>query len=206
MSGAPYLPLDHGYERPHRPTRKLVWFLGGGAATLLLLAAAAGLMHTAKVPPAPVTKAKVVLSGDSSVHGTVIFEQADSKGPVTVSGELTGLDPLSARGFHIHQFGDLSDGCVSAGPHFNPFGKTHGAPADDERHVGDLGNIETDQDGVASFVFSDELLTLNGLQSIIGRAVVVHAGTDDLGRGDNEESLKTGNAGGRAACGVIGLA
>ncbi len=120
------------------------------------------------------------------------------------------------------QFGDLSDGCVSAGPHFNPFGKTHGAPADDERHVGDLGNIETDQDGVASFVFSDELLTLNGLQSIIGlvadhhgdplcsnvrssrRAVVVHAGTDDLGRGDNEESLKTGNAGGRAACGVIG--
>ncbi len=56
MSGAPYLPLDHGYERPHRPTRKLVWFLGGGATTLLLLAAAAGLMHTAKVPLAPVTK------------------------------------------------------------------------------------------------------------------------------------------------------
>ncbi|KAF9019029.1 hypothetical protein BDZ89DRAFT_1073396 [Hymenopellis radicata] len=208
MSGAPYLPLDNGYERPHKPTRKLLWFLGGGAATLLLLAAAAGIIShtpTAKVPLA-VTKARVVLSGDSSVRGTVIFEQAEFKGPVTVSGELTGLDPSSARGFHIHQFGDLTNGCVSAGPHFNPFGKTHGAPADDERHVGDLGNIETDEDGVASFVLTDELLTLNGPRSIIGRAVVVHAGTDDLGRGDNEESLKTGNAGGRAACGVIGLA
>ena len=32
----------------------------------------------------------------------------------------------------------------------------------------------------------------------------MYQGTDDLGRGDNEESLKTGNAGGRAACGVIG--
>lgn len=51
----------------------------------------------------------------------------------------------------------------------------------------------------------DTHLTLIGPHSIIGRSVVIHAGTDDLGKGDTEESLKTGNAGARSACGVVGL-
>lgn len=107
---------------------------------------------------------------------------------------------------HIHQFGDNTNGCTSAGPHFNPAGKKHGDRLDSERHHGDLGNIETDGSGNAKGTLSDKFLKLIGPESIVGRTIVVHAGTDDLGKGGNEESFKTGNAGGRAACGVIGLA
>ncbi|KDQ62306.1 hypothetical protein JAAARDRAFT_189645 [Jaapia argillacea MUCL 33604] len=175
-----------------------------------------------------VTKAVVVLSGDSAVTGTVTFTQSSKGGPVSVKGEISNLDPLEKRGFHIHTtfsslnhlsafilftriitpsstLGDTTNGCISAGSHFNPYNKNHGAPTSAERHVGDLGNIETDGSGVASFELQDNLISLNGPLSIIGRTVMVHAGTDDLGKGGNEESLKTGNAGGRAACGVIGV-
>ncbi|RFU77797.1 superoxide dismutase [Trichoderma arundinaceum] len=145
-------------------------------------------------------KAVTVLRGDAKVSGTVIFEQASEGAPTTITYDITGNDPNAKRGFHIHTFGDNTNGCTSAGPHFNPFNKTHGSPTDDARHVGDLGNLETDAQGNAKGTFTDSLVQLIGPNSVIGRTVVVHAGTDDLGKGDNEESLKTGNAGPRPAC------
>jgi len=81
----------------------------------------------------------------------------------------------------------------------------HGGPNVTERHVGDLGNIEADSTGVATFNFTDSLISLGGKHNIIGRALVVHNGTDDLGRGGTDDSRKTGSAGGRYACGVIGI-
>ncbi|KAL5519858.1 SOD1 [Sanghuangporus baumii] len=153
-----------------------------------------------------VKKAVVVLKGDLDVTGTVTFSQVGAFAPVIVSGEIKNLDRNAKRGFHIHQLGDATNGCLSAGAHFNPLGKTHGAPTDINRHAGDLGNIETDGSGLANFTISDKLISLNGPFSIVGRSVVVHAGEDDLGKGGDEESLKTGNAGARLACGVIGLA
>jgi Cu-Zn family superoxide dismutase len=72
--------------------------------------------------------------------------------------------------------------------------------------VGDLGNIEADASGKAIINLSDEQVTLGeGKGNVVGRAVVVHAGVDDLGLGGDDGSLATGNAGGRVACGVIGL-
>ena len=88
----------------------------------------------------------------------------------------------------------------------NPFGKGHGAPSDSDRHVGDLGNFKTDGQGNAKGSVTDQQVKLIGEHSVLGRTLVVHAGTDDLGKGGNEESKKTGNAGGRPACGVIGIA
>ncbi|KAK7681544.1 Superoxide dismutase [Cu-Zn] [Cerrena zonata] len=163
------------------------------------------LSRPSQAPLPLVSKAVTVLKSDS-VSGTVTFNQAKIGEPVTVVGDLRGLDPNAKRGFHVHVSGDLSGGCASAGSHFNPFSRDHGAPGDIERHAGDLGNIESDSSGNAKFTFEDRLISLNGPLSIVGRSVVVHAGTDDLGKGGNDESLKTGNAGGRAACGVIGVA
>ncbi|PQE23447.1 Superoxide dismutase [Cu-Zn] protein [Rutstroemia sp. NJR-2017a BBW] len=148
-------------------------------------------------------KAVASVRGDSKISGTVTFEQADESSPTVVSWNISGQDPNAERGMHIHQFGDNTNGCTSAGPHFNPHGKTHGAPTDDVRHVGDLGNIKTDGQGNATGSTEDKLIKLIGPES---RTVVVHSGTDDLGRGDTEESKKTGNAGTRPACGVIGIA
>lgn len=72
------------------------------------------------------------------------------------------------------------------------------------RHVGDLGNIPVDASGLATTTFRDSAISLTGSRSIVGRGVIVHYYIDDLGRGGNPDSLITGNAGGRAACGVIG--
>jgi Cu-Zn family superoxide dismutase len=84
-------------------------------------------------------------------------------------------------------------------------GKTHGAPTDTERMVGDLGNIEADEAGVCNVVISDKLVKLLGPHSVIGRSLVICAGADDTGRGGQDNSLTTGNAGPRVAYGVIGL-
>ena len=143
---------------------------------------------------------------DSGVRGIVTFTQSKSgSSPVIVKASLTGLKP-GKHGFHIHSLGDLSKGCASAGGHFNPIGSTHGGQLDDydKRHVGDLGNVTADENGNVDVTFEDSLLTLHGELTIIGRSVVVHADEDDLGKGGHPDSLTTGHAGGRIACGVIG--
>ncbi|XP_011503107.1 PREDICTED: superoxide dismutase [Cu-Zn] [Ceratosolen solmsi marchali] len=147
-------------------------------------------------------KAVCVLQGDAK--GTLFFEQSGESDPVKVTGEVSGLKQ-GLHGFHIHEFGDNTNGCTSAGPHFNPLGKEHGGPTDDVRHVGDLGNVEAGADGIAKIQITDKFINLHGVHNIIGRTLVVHADPDDLGKGGHELSKTTGNAGGRLACGVIGI-
>ncbi|XP_070839463.1 superoxide dismutase [Cu-Zn] [Chaetodon trifascialis] len=151
-----------------------------------------------------VLKAVCVLKGTGETNGVVRFEQANDSAPVKLTGEIEGLTP-GEHGFHVHAFGDNTNGCISAGPHYNPHSKNHGGPTDTERHVGDLGNVTAGADKVAKIDITDSMLTLTGPLSIIGRTMVIHEKVDDLGKGGNDESLKTGNAGSRLACGVIGI-
>lgn len=137
------------------------------------------------------------------VRGVVRLTQVGA-GPTQIEAEITGMQD-GAHGFHIHMYGDFSNGCTSAGGHYNPFGKTHGGPGKEERHVGDLGNIVS-SGGVAKLSLQDPMVQLRGPTSVVGRSFVVHAGTDDLGEGGHDDSKTTGHAGARLACGVIGLA
>lgn len=132
------------------------------------------------------------------VEGAIRFQQEPGK-PTVIKGIIKGLTP-GKHGFHIHEFGDLSDGCASAGAHYNPTGVKHGSI--DQGHIGDLGNITADDSGTARFQIMAERVEL---ADIVGRAIVIHANEDDLGLGNNSESLTTGNAGDRVGCGVIRL-
>ncbi|XP_061339961.1 superoxide dismutase [Cu-Zn], chloroplastic [Gastrolobium bilobum] len=148
-------------------------------------------------------KAVAVLKGNSAVEGVVTLTQEDD-GPTTVNVRVTGLTP-GLHGFHLHEYGDTTNGCISTGAHFNPNKLTHGAPGDEIRHAGDLGNIVANADGTAEATIVDNQIPLTGPTSVVGRALVVHELEDDLGKGGHELSLTTGNAGGRLACGVVGL-
>lgn len=134
----------------------------------------------------------------SDARGVVTFTKSDAG--ISVVADIVGLEPGS-HGFHIHEYGDCSasDG-TSAGGHFNPEGTEHAGPTDAQRHVGDLGNITADDAGTVHYEFTDTHVAFEGHNSIIGRGVIVHAGEDDL------TSQPTGAAGGRVACGVVGIA
>ena len=144
----------------------------------------------------------------TGVSGTVRFTELDEG--VYLSYEIAGLAP-GQHGFHVHEGASCAaadtdgDGAPeaggAAGGHFNPMDSPHGAPSDEPeaRHAGDLGNIVADADGLAVGGREDGVLTFDGETSLVGRAMMVHAGADDL------VSQPGGDAGARVGCGVIAL-
>lgn len=155
--------------------------------------------NDAEIPSAAdgmITKAvaEVNALGDRNINGTVSFEEAE--GGVLVTATVYGLE-AGKHGIHIHQYGDCTaaDGS-SAGGHYNPEGHEHGSPEEDNRHMGDLGNIVSVGGEVATLEYTDNNIDL---QKIAGRGLILHAGADDL------SSLPSGDAGSRIACGVIGI-
>ena len=132
---------------------------------------------------------------NTSVNGKLTFVEQD-KG-VLITGTISGLTP-GKHGFHIHEKGDCSaHDAESAGEHFNPENKDHGGPNSQFRHLGDFGNIEADENGVAKVDIHDGKISLNGASTIIGRSVIVHQNADDL------QTQPSGLSGQRIACGKI---
>jgi Cu-Zn family superoxide dismutase len=145
----------------------------------------------------------------NNIKGTITFHQCRPQQPVKVSIILSGFKPHQLHAIHIHEFGDLRQGCESLGPHFNPLNKNHGSIKvhGNERHAGDMiNNIMTDENGNVNITYYDPLLSLHdtSIFNIYGRSIVIHEKPDDLGLGGTKESLTTGSAGKRIACGIIG--
>jgi Cu-Zn family superoxide dismutase len=169
-------------------------------SALILSASLAYSQHKDPAPAGAITKAIAVLhpTQGSKVSGTVVFTKVENG--VKVHAHISGLTP-GKHGFHVHEFGDCSDPAAkSAGGHFNPKKMDHGGPHAERRHVGDLGNIEADSEGNVDYEVVDDQITFSGDTSIIGRGLIVHEKADDL------KTQPTGDAGGRVACGVIGVA
>ena len=145
------------------------------------------------------------ISGNN-VNGVVEFIQI-TPSTIEIKYDIKNLED-GEHGFHIHKCGDLTRGCSSGCEHFNPGNKTHGGLHDKDSHAGDLGNIKSENGTAKGTIKTNKITLRKGKSNIIGRMIIVHKGRDDLGRGRGEErkeSLKTGNAGARLACGVIGI-
>ncbi|MDQ3537281.1 MAG: superoxide dismutase family protein [Actinomycetota bacterium] len=150
---------------------------------------------------------------DGARVGMVRLRERD--GSVAVHAGFRGLTP-GFHGFHVHTTGICDPGAAegpftTAGGHYVGGGGGHGD------HAGDLPSLYVAQDGTAKLAFSTDAFTLDELRDADGSAVMVHAGRDNFANipdrytselsgepGPDEETLATGDAGDRAACGTIG--
>ncbi|MCH9685010.1 MAG: superoxide dismutase family protein [Deltaproteobacteria bacterium] len=128
--------------------------------------------------------------------GSAVFTREGDD--ITLVLDLQNITPEGLHGTHIHEVGDCSaeDG-TSAGGHWNPFGMQHGMLGMGESHLGDMGNavVEANGDGLLTITTDQWTVGTGDDTDIIGRAIIVHEGEDDLST--------MPSPGARIACGVI---
>ncbi len=162
-----------------------------------LLIGCASQQTTTPVP----TKELAAVSNIHSVKyqkASGIIKIEELKDEIKVTTDLKGLKPNSRLGFHIHEKG-VCEGpdYKSAGDHLNPDKHDHGRPETSDRHLGDMGNIVTNAEGISKQVILLPKSSLEDMDKIIGKAVLIHEKADDL------KSQPAGNSGDRIACGLI---
>lgn len=159
---------------------------------------------TQKKPNALATKPTKELVAISDIHsvkyqnasGIIKIEELNEE--IKVTTDLKGLKPNSRLGFHIHENG-ICEGpeYKSAGNHLNPEHHKHGRPESSQRHLGDMGNIVTNAEGVSRQVILLPKDTVGDVEEMYGKAILIHAKADDL------KSQPAGDSGARIACGLI---
>lgn len=138
-------------------------------------------------------------NADGDRVGTARLNETD--GGVAVTVEVEGLNP-GFHAIHVHEYGKCEGpDFSSSGNHFNPDGKEHGLLRTDGPHLGDLPNIEADEDGnVKEELVIAEATLKKGKNSLItndGTSLIIHDGVDD------GMSQPAGDSGDRIICGAI---
>ncbi len=160
--------------------------------------------HGPMMAASPVSAVATLQAGAESqgFSGTVTFTPA--AGGLHLVADLKGAPP-GPHGIHLHENGQCTHDdpagkhFSSAGGHFNPTGAPHACPATDPRHAGDFGNVTVGADGTGHLDLDVSQISLSGANSVVGKAVILHAGADDCA------TQPSGNSGDRLACGVVQL-
>ncbi len=164
--------------------------------------APAATQTTAPTTAAPTARPLTASVELKDKDGTTVASVAltEQTGGVRIVLTATKL-PAGQHGWHVHAVGkcDAPD-FTTAGGHFNPDGKQHGAQNPQGAHAGDLGNLAAAADGSARADVVAKVTLAAGAASLLktdGTAIIVHAVADD------EKTDPTGNSGARIACGVV---
>jgi Cu-Zn family superoxide dismutase len=168
-------------------------------AVFLLPWLLAGCAAIGQPTTAPNTATADLKDAGGTDVGTATFTQVGNSVRVVLA--MRGLPP-GVKGVHLHAVGKCEPPpFTSAGPHFNPTGKQHGALNPEGPHAGDLPNITIAADGTGRLETTTEGISLGtGPMSLFdadGSSVVVHAAPDDF------KTDPTGNSGARLACGIV---
>jgi len=117
-----------------------------------------------------------------------------------VRGRLSGV-PTGMHALHFHETGRCESPFKTAGGHFNPTQRTHGALDPGGPHAGDLPNLVVPKTGKLDFELLVSGVSLNSGPGMLldadGSALVLHA------RPDDHLTQPSGDAGDRIACAVI---
>ena len=137
---------------------------------------------------------------DTSGRELGVLTLVDAEQGIAVSGSLRGLAP-GRHGMHVHMTGRCDPPeFASAGTHWNPTTRQHGAQNAQGAHLGDMPNLEVGADssaGVQATTAGGSLRGANALLDEDGAAIVIHAGADDA------RSDPAGESGSPIACGVV---
>lgn len=173
--------------------------INGGYTSMVALpiGGMAQVMDTSELITALMATATIGETNESGLTGKAVFTQNGDNIKFVIS--LANASP-GEHAVHIHETGDCSapDG-KSAGGHWNPTGVAHGKWGEGEFHLGDIGNLTANAQGMGKLELTTNLWEMNTGSDIdfVGKAIIVHADADDF------VSQPSGNAGPRIGCGVI---